>query len=77
MSTGGTDAQRGFSVGDLNVALHGYMVGIGDVFAFMLAGVMITVLIALMIPVKKLQGGKEKPAAPAEYEGEVEKYITA
>jgi MFS transporter, DHA2 family, glioxin efflux transporter len=54
LGTGASDLQDVFSGGDLADVLDAYMVGIKDVFACGLAGSALAVLLALMIPFKKL-----------------------
>lgn len=60
LATGASDIHRVFSGGDLAAVLDAYMVGIKDVFAFSMAGAAFTVLIALVIPVKKVPTHENK-----------------
>ncbi|KAH6984361.1 putative MFS transporter [Ilyonectria sp. MPI-CAGE-AT-0026] len=54
INTGASEIQHVFDGGDLAAVLDAYMVGIKSVFAFSLAGSVLTVIIALVIPFKKL-----------------------
>ncbi|KAJ7362409.1 putative MFS transporter [Mycena albidolilacea] len=54
LATGASEIQRVFSGEELAAVLNAYMVGIKDVFAFSLAGAAFTVVVALVIPFKKL-----------------------
>lgn len=54
INTGASDIQHVFEGRDLAAVLGAYMVGIKSVFAFSLAGSVFTVIIALVIPFKKL-----------------------
>ena len=60
LATGASEIQRVLSGGDLAAVLDAYMVGIKDVFAFSLAGAAFTVLVALVIPFKKLPSQNNK-----------------
>jgi hypothetical protein len=60
LATGASEIHRVFSGGDLAAVLDAYMVGIKDVFAFSLAGAAFTVLLALVIPFKKLPSHDNK-----------------
>ena len=60
LGTGASDIQRVFSGGDLTAVLEAYMTGLKDVFAFSLAGSACTVLLALVIPFKKLPDHRKK-----------------
>ena len=74
LATGASEIQRVFSGEDLSTVLNAYMVGIKDVFAFSLAGAVLTVFIALVIPFKKVPGHGEKVVEESEgAEVEVEK----
>lgn len=52
--TGAAEINKVFSGEDLVQVKAAYMVGIKDVFAFSMAGAALTVLIALVIPFKRL-----------------------
>lgn len=54
LGTGASDLNHVFSGGDLAAVLRAYMVGIKDVFVCSLAGSAFAVLLALVIPFKKL-----------------------
>lgn len=54
LGTGASEIHRVFSGGDLTAVLGAYMVGIKDVFACSLAGSALAVLVALVIPLKRL-----------------------
>ncbi|KAF2092922.1 MFS gliotoxin efflux transporter glia [Rhizodiscina lignyota] len=54
LNTGASEIQHVFSGGDLAAVVGAYMVGIKDVFAFALAASAFAVLLAFMIPFKKL-----------------------
>lgn len=54
INTGASEIQHVFEGGDLAAVLGAYMVGIKSVFAFSLAGSVFTVIIALVIPFKRL-----------------------
>ena len=60
LATGASEIQRVFSGGDLAAVLDAYMVGIKDVFAFSLAGAAFTVVLAFVIPFKKLPSHDNK-----------------
>lgn len=65
INTGATEIQHIFKGEDLHAVLEAYMVGIKDVFAFALAGGVLSVLLALMIPLKRLpdHGNKQSEEA--------------
>ncbi|KAK6837019.1 Major facilitator superfamily domain- general substrate transporter [Apiospora arundinis] len=52
--TGATEIQDVFAGEELRLVREAYMVGIKDVFAFSMAGAALTVLIAMIIPFKRL-----------------------
>ena len=54
ISTGASEIQHIFVGDDLSAVTNAYMVGIQDVFAFALASSAFAVLLAFMIPFKKL-----------------------
>ncbi|KAH7002506.1 putative MFS transporter [Ilyonectria destructans] len=54
INTGASEIQHVFEGGDLAAVLGAYMVGITSVFAFSLAGSVLTVIIALVIPFRRL-----------------------
>lgn len=54
INTGAAEIQQVYQGADLAAVLDAYMVGIKDVFAFSLATSALTVLIALLIPFRKL-----------------------
>lgn len=54
LATGASEIHQVFSGEDLTAVLDAYMVGIKDVFAFSLAGSSLAVLIAVIIPFKRL-----------------------
>lgn len=54
INTGASEIQHIFKGGDLTAVLGAYMAGIKDVFTFSLTGSALTVLLALVIPFKKL-----------------------
>lgn len=60
LGTGASNIHHVFSGEDLVAVLGAYMVGIKDVFAFALAGSAFTVLLALVIPFKKLPNFEHK-----------------
>lgn len=62
LATGASDIQRVFRGSNLVAVLDVYMVGIKDVFAFSLAGAAFTVVLALIIPPRKLTSNEEKKA---------------
>ena len=64
INTGATEIQHVFNGDDLDAVLKAYMIGIKDVFAFALAGGALAVLLALMIPLRRLpdHGNKETQA---------------
>jgi hypothetical protein len=55
LATGATQIREVFAGADLEAVIRVYMVGIKDVFLFSLAGTALTVLLALLIPLKKLE----------------------
>jgi hypothetical protein len=55
LATGATQIREVFTGVDLEAVIRVYMVGIKDVFLFSLAGAAFTVLLALLIPFKKLE----------------------
>lgn len=64
LQTGATQIRQVFEGQDLATVLGVYMVGIKDVFAFSLAAAAFTVIITVIIPVKRLPPHpKEKGAA--------------
>lgn len=54
LATGATEIKHVFSGADLDAILRAYMVGIKDVFAFALGGSAFTVLLALIVPFKRI-----------------------
>lgn len=54
LATGASEIQHVFEGQELIAVLDAYMVGIKDVFAFSLAGAAFSVVIAMVIPFKKL-----------------------
>jgi hypothetical protein len=60
LATGASELRRVFSGADLAAVLRAYMVGIKDVFAFSLAGAALLVLLALVIPFKRLPSHDKK-----------------
>ena len=61
ISTGASEIQLVFQGRELAAVLDAYMVGIKDVFAFSLAASVVTVLVALAIPPRRLPDhGSEK-----------------
>jgi len=60
LNTGASEIQHVFKGEDLAVVLNAYMVGIKDVFAFSLAGSILTVMIALVIPFVRLPDHNNK-----------------
>jgi sugar phosphate permease len=54
LATGASELQRVFSGDELAAVLSAYMTGMKGVFAFSLAGTAFTVLLALLIPFKRL-----------------------
>ena len=60
LGTGASDLHHVFSGGDLAAILGAYMVGIKNVFACALAGSAFAVLLALVIPFKKLPNHDSK-----------------
>jgi hypothetical protein len=54
LGTGASEIQRVFSGADLTAVLDAYMIGIKDVFAFSMAGAAFTVVLALVVPFKKM-----------------------
>ena len=60
LSTGASDLHHVFSGGDLAAVLNAYMTGIKDVFACSLACSAFAVLLALVIPLKKLPNHDNK-----------------
>lgn len=66
LGTGASELQDVFKGDDLTAVIAAYMVGIKEVFAFALACAALSVLLALVIPFKKLPDhGKKKPAIEA------------
>ncbi|KAL4784723.1 major facilitator superfamily domain-containing protein [Aspergillus varians] len=65
LGTGTSELQKTFSGDDLTAVIAAYMVGIKDVFAFSLACAAFSVLLALIIPFKKLPDHGKKPATEA------------
>ncbi|KAL4935161.1 hypothetical protein BDV06DRAFT_234609 [Aspergillus oleicola] len=67
LGTGTSEIQDVFSGDDLTAMIAAYMVGIKDVFAFSLACAAFSVLLALVIPLKKLPDHKKekKPVTKA------------
>ncbi|KAL5044198.1 hypothetical protein BDW71DRAFT_216009 [Aspergillus fruticulosus] len=63
LGTGASELQNVFSGDDLTAVIAAYMVGIRDVFAFSLACAAFSVLLTLVIPLKKLPDHEKKPAA--------------
>lgn len=55
LATGATQIREVFAGVDLEIVIKVYMIGIKDVFLFSLAGAAFTVLLALLIPLKKLE----------------------
>jgi hypothetical protein len=55
LATGATQIREVFGGADLTAVLEVYMVGIKDVFTFSMAGAALTVLLALLIPLKSLK----------------------
>lgn len=62
LGTGASELQHVFSGDDLTIVIAAYMVGVKDVFAFSLACAALSVLLALVIPFKKLPDHGKKPA---------------
>lgn len=60
LATGASEIQQVFKGQDLTDVLAAYMVGIKEVFAFSLAGAAFTVLVAFVIPFKKLPSQDSK-----------------
>lgn len=58
--SGASEIRNVFHDADLTAVLDAYMVGIKDVFAFSLATAALTVLIALVIPFKRLPDHSDK-----------------
>ena len=54
LATGTSELQQVFSGADLAAVLDAYMAGIKDVFAFSLAGAALSIVIAMVIPFKRL-----------------------
>lgn len=54
LHTGVSELQHVFTGADLSYVLDAYMVGIKDVFAFSVAAAACTVLVALLVPFKRL-----------------------
>ncbi|KAE8419487.1 major facilitator superfamily domain-containing protein [Aspergillus pseudocaelatus] len=65
LGTGASELQKVFSGDDLTAVIAAYMVGIKDVFAFSLACAAFSVLLTLIIPLKKLPGHGKKRATEA------------
>ncbi|RMZ39429.1 MFS transporter [Aspergillus flavus] len=62
LGTGASELQKAFGGDDLTAVIAAYMVGIKDVFAFSLACAAFSVLLTLIIPLKKLPDHGKKPA---------------
>jgi len=60
LGTGASEIRHVFSGEQLRAITNAYMVGIKDVFAFGLAGAVAAVLLALLIPLKKLPDHEKK-----------------
>lgn len=54
LATGASEIHHVFGGRELAAVVDAYMVGMKDVFAFSLAGAAFTIIIALMVPFKKL-----------------------
>ncbi|KAH5303795.1 hypothetical protein HBI12_177270 [Parastagonospora nodorum] len=67
LSTGASDIRRSFAGDDLISVINAYMVGIHAVFIFAIASSALAVLLALLIPIKKLpiHGADQKDTATA------------
>lgn len=59
LSTGATRIRQVFTGDDLEIVLRAYMMGIKDVFAFILAGSALSILVAMVIPLTRLPQHKE------------------
>lgn len=62
LNTGASELQSAFSGDDLTSVIDAYMVGIKDVFTFSLASAALSVLLTLLIPLKKLPDREKKQA---------------
>lgn len=65
LSTGASDIQRVFSGDELASILDAYMVGMKDVFAFVIAGSAFMVVLALVVPFKKMPSDEESEGKDA------------
>ncbi|MCJ1312678.1 dynein heavy chain [Agyrium rufum] len=72
LGTGASDLHNVFSGGDLDAVLNAYMVGIKDVFVCGLAGAALSVLLALVIPFKKLPDHDKKKTTDLTVEDKTE-----
>jgi hypothetical protein len=63
---GVSELQNAFQGEELALVREAYMVGIKDVFAFALAGAALTVVLALVIPFKRLPSHEAKSAEDKE-----------
>ncbi|OIW29104.1 putative MFS transporter [Coniochaeta ligniaria NRRL 30616] len=73
IATGASELQKVFHGADLAAVVDAYMDGIKDVFAFSLAASAVTVLVALVVPFKRLPDHSEKKTTDA---GDTEKAAT-
>lgn len=60
LNTGATRIRQVFSGEDLATVLRVYMVGIKDVFAFILAGAALSILVAMIVPLTRLPIHRDK-----------------
>lgn len=71
ISTGASEIQHVFHGEDLAAVLDAYMVGIKAVFAFSLATCALTVLVALVIPFRRLHDHRAEKTKDVELEPSV------
>jgi MFS transporter, DHA2 family, glioxin efflux transporter len=73
ISAGASGIWQAFSGDDLEAVIKAYMVGIKDVFAFMLACAVCSVLLTFLVPLKKIPVHNDKKPEDVEAAPEGEK----